>query len=751
MSAASGEFDFAKVRWIYFGLMIGMFTSSISQTVVSPAIPRIIADLGGVEYYSWLSTIVMLVMTITTPISGKLADMFGRKRFYALGLIVFMLGNVLSGVAQSFAWLIGARAVQGAGMGILMPLSQTILGDIIPPRQRGKYAGYMGALMGASQVAGPLIGGFITDVSTWRWLFYINLPVGFLALFLVIRFMRIPELDIPRKVDHAGIATMTIGVSAGLLGISFGGSLGWTDPLVLVLLAMGVVFMVAFVLVERRAAEPIVPLSLFRNSIFTWSVIAASLMNMALMMLIIYTPVYAQGVLGVSATASGAILIPMNVALFAMGIVVGNLTTRTGRYKSFVIAGVVLMTVGAVLLLRLDAHSTPLELTLYTTVVGVGVGMSFQIYTLTVQNAVQRRDLGPATSALQFFRNMSNTLGTAIAGSLMTSQLVTSIGWRMTPQARQDTPPGGLDSNAVLNPSAMKDLPESVALVLRLSLADAMQSIYAVLPWLSLAVLATTLLIRAIPLRDSFTPDEPGQSAGMSAADPQALSLTPEEHHARNKERMVAAHLILLAEQVGRRDNALLRAALAEFGGGDLERGLQLLRSTSTVLLAEDPAVIDEHESFAVELAGRGHRQQMLSSDLTERLSAVARRVAADRAAAAASAHPTKPRLGSVEGLDSQALQRAMWMLDTALVADFASRRWVGEAAGGEFDGGAGEASGFDRVPLVGVAVLDLGEQPRGDDPGDQHDRAEGEEGAHPEARLVDGLTGEDDGGEDRQ
>ncbi|MDO5534631.1 MAG: MDR family MFS transporter [Propionibacteriaceae bacterium] len=680
MTDVREEFEFSKIRWIYFGLLIGMFTSSISQTIVSPAIPRIIADLGGVEYYSWLSTIVMLVMTIVTPISGKLSDMFGRKRFYALGLIIFMLGNVLSGVAQSFAWLVAARAIQGMGMGILMPLSQTILGDIIPPRQRGKYAGYMGALMGASQVAGPLIGGFITDVSTWRWLFYVNLPVGFLALFLVVKFMNIPELDIPRRIDHAGIATMTIGVSAGLLGISFGGTRGWLDPLVLVLLGLGLVFLVAFVFVERRAAEPIVPLSLFRNSIFTWSVLAGSLMNMVLMMLIIYTPVYAQGVLGVSATASGAILIPMNVGLFAMGIVIGNLTTRTGRYKSFAVAGVVLMAGASILLLRLGARSTPLELTLYTSLMGLGVGMSFQIYTLTVQNAVQRRDLGPATSALQFFRSIANTMGTAIAGTLMTSQLVTSMRWRMTPEAIRDSPPGGLDPNAVLNPSAMQDLPESVALVLRLSLADAMQAIYAVLPWLSLAVLATTLAIRAIPLRDSFTPDEPGQSAALSVADPQALNLSPEEHHTRNKERMYAAHLILLAEQVQRSENEILRAAVAEFGGGDLDRGRQLLRSTSTMLLAEDPALIDEHESFAVELAKRGQPQKMLSDSLTERLNEVARRVAA-QSEQIPSETPTKPRLGSVDGLDAQALQRALWMLDSALVADFASRRFAGEVA----------------------------------------------------------------------
>lgn len=288
------QFDFARIRWIYFGLMIGMFTSSISQTIVSPAIPRIIADLGGVEYYSWLSTIVMLVSAIVTPISGKLADMFGRRRFYVLGLVLFMIGSALSGLATSFTFLVAARAVQGVAMGILMPLSQTILGDVIPPRQRGKYAGYMGALMGASQVAGPLIGGAITDAASWRWLFYVNLPVGLVALFLVIRFMKVPEIDIPRTVDHAGIAAMTVGVTSALLGISLGGTRGWADPLVLGLLAVGAVVLVLFVFTERRAAEPIVPMYLFRNSIFTWSVIASCFMNMALITLIIYTPVYAS-------------------------------------------------------------------------------------------------------------------------------------------------------------------------------------------------------------------------------------------------------------------------------------------------------------------------------------------------------------------------------------------------------------------------------------------------------------------------
>lgn len=676
-------FDFNKIRWAYFGLLIGMFASSISQTIVSPAIPRIVADLGGMAYYAWLSTIVMLVAAVVTPISGKLSDIFGRRRFYIVGLVIFMVGSALSGLAMSFYFLIFSRAVQGVGMGILMPLSQTILGDLIPARQRGKYQGYMGAVMGASQVAGPLIGGWITDVSSWRWLFYIALPVGLVALFIIVRHLRIPELDVASKIDYAGISTMTVGVTATLLGISLGGTTGWRHPQVLAMLGLGVVFLVAFVLVELRAAEPIVPMRLFGNSVFTWSTLAAFAMNMALMSIVIYVPVYAQGVLGVSATQSGLILIPMNVALFAAGIVIGQLTSRTGRYKEFMVGGTGVMLVGALLMTRLGGDSTPGALTLVTMVFGLGVGMAFQLYTLAVQNSVQRRDLGVATSALQFFRNIGNTLGTAVAGSIMATRLASGVEAGMTPEIVEQLPASGLNVNDVLQPDVLAVLPPDVARLLHDALAGAMQGVFAVVPILALASMAATLFIKPLPLRETLgTLEEQGRglldSTAMSSPDMERVLSSPEDYHLRSRERLMGAHLLMVAEQVGDA-NPILRDAVTEFGGGDLARGLQLLRSTGTMLLAQDPATIDAHEAFAVELSKRGKRAAMLSDELTDRLYQVSSRVAIELAQT-----PVKPHTRTVDGIDGAGLERAVWMLNSALVADLASRRWPepGSAAG---------------------------------------------------------------------
>lgn len=502
-----------QTRTIFIGLMLGMLVASISQTIVSPAMPVIVAELGGMEFYSWIATAAMLVAAVAVPVVGKLSDLYGRRGFYIAGLVVFMLGSVLAGTAQSFWWLVGARAVQGLGMGTLMPLSQTIIGDIIPARQRGKYQGIMGAVFGVTSIIGPLVGGWFTDNLGWRWLFFITLPVGLIALVFIARFLHLPGPQRRNaRVDVAGILTLSGALITLLLATSWGGTTyPWSSGPVLGLYAVGSALLVIFVLVERRAEEPVLPLRLFGNSVFTFANIASLFVAMAMFGAIFYTPVYAQGVVGVDATGAGAVLIPMSASMIGMSILVGLLITRTGIYKPFVLSGLIVMASGFVLLSRLEYGASQLDLTLAMVVVGVGLGAALQTYTLVVQNAVRRRDLGVATAAVQFFRNSGATIGVALLGTIMSSRLMTAIPDRL-PESAGDVPAGSLSADAVLDPETLQGLPPAVVTAVRQGLAEALHDVYvAVIPLVVLAFVAT-LFIKVLPLRTTLEgPEEVGQ------------------------------------------------------------------------------------------------------------------------------------------------------------------------------------------------------------------------------------------------
>jgi len=381
----------AAGKRVFIGLMLGMLVASISQTIVSPAMPRIVAELGGMEHYSWLATSAMLVSAVTVPIVGKLSDLFGRRVFYLGGLLIFMLGSVLAGLSQSFWFLVFSRALQGIGMGTLMPLSQTIIGDIIPPRARGKYQGLMGAVFGVSSVVGPLVGGFVTDHWGWRWLFYISLPVGIAAFGAIWKFLHLPHERRDATIDWAGIVVLTVSLFSLLLATSLGGTAyAWSSPEILGLYALGTVALVLFLFIETRASEPVIPLRLFRSSVFTFSNIASFGVSMLMFGALIYIPVYAQGVLGVDATQSGLILMPMNITMIGLSIGAGLLITRTGRYKEQTLIGVAILGVGFWLLTRLHYGVDALQLTLAMVVLGAGLGLCMQVYTLVVQNVVSR-------------------------------------------------------------------------------------------------------------------------------------------------------------------------------------------------------------------------------------------------------------------------------------------------------------------------------------------------------------------------
>lgn len=601
-------------RRVFVGLMLGMFVASISQTIVGPAMPRIVAELGGMAHYSWVATAAMLVSAIVVPVVGKLSDMFGRREFYLGGLVVFMIGSVISGLAPNFWTLVAGRAVQGLGMGTLMPLSQTIIGDIIPARQRGKYQGLMGAVFGVTSVAGPIAGGWITDHWGWRWLFFAALPVGIVAVFVIARFLHLEHTPNRGRIDVLGIVTLVPALVAILLATSWGGTTyPWGSATIVGLLVAGGALLAVFSWVELRAENPLLPLRLFRNSIFTWSNVAAFALAMVMFAAIIYVPVFAQGVLGVDATASGLILMPMMLGLIVFGIITGFLITKTGRYKEFMLLGTVVLGVGLWMLTRLGVDSSEWQLTAAIAVMGTGLGMAMQQYTLVVQNAVARADLGVATAALQFFRNVGNTVGVAIFGGVMTNGLAGAIAGHLPPDIREQA--GGsldhLDAGAALDPSATAGLPPQVLEAIRSGLADQLHTTFMLgLPIMGVVFIAT-LLIRAIPLRDTVhTADEAQREyldtmAHSAPSENYVPSLRQGDVGERTRERVLGIQLAMLARSAGRPDRPLLARAVAELGDGDLERGRRLLQRASLMLTSDDEHEVAAAERYAVELGRR--------------------------------------------------------------------------------------------------------------------------------------------------
>ncbi|WP_156252649.1 MDR family MFS transporter [Pseudactinotalea terrae] len=518
-------------RAVFIGLMIGMFVAAISQTIVSPALPIIVAELGGMEHYSWLATSAMLASAVVVPVVGKLSDLYGRRPFYIAGLVVFMAGSVLSGIAQDFWWLVGARVIQGLGMGTLMPLSQVIIGDLIPPRHRGKYQGIMGAVFGICSIAGPLAGGVITDNFGWRWLFFVGIPFGLVGLVFIVKNLHLPHTPRKAVIDVWGIITLTVALVAILLATSWGGTTyPWSHLNVVGLYVVGVVALVAFVMIERRAVEPVIPLRLFRNRTFTASNIASLTVAMGMFGAIFYIPVYAQGVLKADATSSGAIVMPMSLSMIVLSMVIGVLITRTGKYKAFMVAGTVLMLTGFGLLTQLHYGSSYAQLTLAMVVLGLGLGATMQTYTLVVQNTAEHRDLGIATSATQFFRSAGGTVGIAVLGTVMAGRLQSSIVEHLDPAAAAQMPEGteiGID--AVLDPTVLAGLPDAVEDAIRMGLADALHQVFVVAIPIVLIAAVATLFIKAIPLRETLhespKPEEPGESPAVAEVAAEAAHL----------------------------------------------------------------------------------------------------------------------------------------------------------------------------------------------------------------------------------
>lgn len=521
-----------NVRRIFAGLMLGMLLSSLSQTIVAPAMPRIVAELGGFEHYSWIAVSALIASTVVVPIAGKLSDLYGRKPFYVGGIVVFLIGSVMSGLAPSFEALILARVVQGVGMGTMMPLSQAIIGDIVSPRERGRYQGLIGAVFGLSSVIGPFVGGYLTDNATWRWLFFVNVPVGLLALAFIVPFMHIPHVRRPHAIDYPGIISLSIGLTSGLLATVWGGSqYPWGSAEIIGLYAVAVVAIGAFIIIESRAEEPILPLHLWRNPTFTLSNIAGLSVAMGMFGAIYFIPVFIQGVTGDSATNSGALLIPMSLSLVFASVINGQLISRTGHYKLAVIGGVAVLGIGFLLLAQMDANTTTGVVIRNMILVGLGLGMVQQTFTLIVQNSVEHRDMGIATAATQLFRSIGSTVGIALLGTVMTQSLRDELPRRLPAEAMAQlaTAGAGQGAGALLDPTQLAQLPAPIVAVVREALAAAIHNVFvAALPLVVIAFVAV-LFLREIPLRrhTRFQAEEAGRDLllelGQSDSDHEPL------------------------------------------------------------------------------------------------------------------------------------------------------------------------------------------------------------------------------------
>ncbi|MFF0015160.1 DHA2 family efflux MFS transporter permease subunit [Streptomyces sp. NPDC005374] len=405
-------------------LLLGMLLAALDQTIVSTALPTIVSDLGGMDHLSWVVTAYLLASTAATPLWGKLGDQYGRKRLFQTAIVIFLIGSALCGMAQDMAQLIAFRALQGLGGGGLMVLSMAIVGDLVPPRERGRYQGLFGAVFGATSVLGPLLGGLFTEHLSWRWVFYVNLPVGAVALAVIAVVLRIPRKSTKHVIDYLGTLLIASVATCLVLVASLGGTTwGWSSPQIVGLAVLGMLLAVAFVAVERRAAEPVLPLKLFRVRTFVLSAVISFIVGFAMFGAMTYLPTFLQVVQGVSPTMSGVHMLPMVFGLLLSSTVSGQIVSRTGRWKVFPVAGTAVTAVGLLLLHRLDESSSTWVMSAYFCVFGVGLGLVMQVLVLIVQNAVSYEDLGVATSGATFFRSIGASFGVAIFGTVFANRL----------------------------------------------------------------------------------------------------------------------------------------------------------------------------------------------------------------------------------------------------------------------------------------------------------------------------------------
>jgi EmrB/QacA subfamily drug resistance transporter len=471
------------------GLMTGMLLAALDQTIVGTALPTIVRDLSGINHYSWVVTAYLLASTASTPLYGKISDLYGRRPVLLFAISTFLVGSLLAGLSQNMPELIATRAIQGIGAGGLMTLAFTIVSDVVEPRERGRYQGLFGAVFGLSSVAGPLVGGYFAE-HNWRWIFYINVPLAIVALFVCSQVLRlVPHHRREHRIDYLGAAVLVAGVCALLLALSWGGSeYAWGSALILGLFAVGIALSVLFIFVERRAEEPILPLRLFRHPSFSLANAATFVLGFAMFGSIIYVPLYLQIVKGASPTRSGLLMLPMMAGVIFTSIISGRLISKIGRYKWFPVAGTAVMGTGLLLFTTLQVTTPLWQAFIYMTIIGIGLGLAMQPLILGVQNSLELRDMGAGTSSATFFRSLGGSVGVAALGAVMNNRLNAGLG-------------GAAGGGKVSLNADLSKLPAAVRDAIEHAFVNALHPVFLVAAIVAFAGLAITLAVPDRPLQ----------------------------------------------------------------------------------------------------------------------------------------------------------------------------------------------------------------------------------------------------------